>query len=347
MFHTLLIGLGRSGRELHLPVLRRLRADRGTAGAGDTCVFAPDDPLGYDIRPAARRAEPGLRTVGSLAGARDRLDPATTVVHLCSPPTERTELLRDIAGLGFRRFLVEKPIGVDTVVVEELRTLRDSYGLQLAVVAPWLHSTLTERLDGLVRSGSLGHLRRIDIRQHKPRLHRSLHTPSHPTAFDVELPHSVGVVLRLAGAARVTGATCTDARVGDTVVPRMGSAAVTLDHDSGVTSRIATDLASPLRERRIDLVFDAGTAVGHYPVGSDDLYAHLRVTPIGLPERYEIFPDAALDACILHAYRGFRQGADRHAEFTLQAQVVEVLEQAKRHAAGRTAERSSTHVLGR
>ncbi|MEV8476110.1 hypothetical protein [Streptomyces sp. NPDC051173] len=341
MLHTLLVGLGRSGRELHLPVLRRLREEAAATGARS--LFAPDDPLGYDILPTA--PVPGLLTVPSLAQARARLDPAVTVVHLCSPPTERVEVLRELARLGFRSFLVEKPIGTDSAVVDAMRLLRHEYGLRLAVVAPWLHSTLTERLERLVRSGSLGRLRHITVHQHKPRLRRSLSTPSHPTAFDVELPHSVGVVLRLAGAGRVTTASCTDARVGGAVVPRMGTAGLTLEHTGGAVSRISTDLASPLRERRIVLGFDAGTAVGHYPVSGEDSYAHLRVTPIGLPEQYEIFPDEALDACLLQTYRGFAEGADFAADFALQAGVVEALDQAKNHVATDAGE--TTHTGGR
>ncbi|TVL91755.1 oxidoreductase [Streptomyces sp. SAJ15] len=327
MLHTLLVGLGRSGRELHLPVLHKLRQ---TTAAGDP--FAPEPPLGYDIRPAGEPV-PGLVTVDSSAAARARLDPARTVVHLCTPPDQRVEVLRELAGLGFRRFLVEKPIGTDGAAVEAMRRLRDERGLALAVVAPWLHSTLTERLGRLVRSGSLGGLRRITVHQRKPRLRRSLSTPSHPSAFDVELPHSVGVALRLAGAGRVEAASWTDARAGTSVVPRMGTAQLTLRHEADVISEIDTDLTSPLRERSITLEFDAGTAVGHYPVSGEDPYAHLRVRPIGLPQTHEVFPDEALDACLLHVYRGFAAGADVTADFALQAEVVAVLERAKEQAA--------------
>lgn len=332
MLHTLLVGLGRSGRELHLPVLRRLRQSDGAAGAG--ALFAPDFPLGYDVAPLpGGESVPGLLTVPSPGAARARLDPRTTVVHVCTPPTVRAEVITEFAELGFRRFLVEKPIGTGSATVDALRLLRDRYGLRLAVVAPWLHSTLTERLQRIVTSRSLGGLRGITVHQRKPRLRRSLATPSHPTAFDVELPHSVGVALRLAGAARVHQAAWTDARTDTTVVPRMGTAGLTLRHHGGVVSRLVTDLASPLRERSIVLDFDAGTAVGHYPISGEDPYAHLRVTPIGLPERHDVFPDEALDTCLHQVYRGFADGRDFTADFELQAAVVDVLERAKRQAA--------------
>lgn len=339
MLHTLLVGLGRSGRELHLPVLRRLRQDAGAGCDNAGCdnaatVFAAAPPVGFDLAPLpAGQATPGLVTVDTLAEARARLDPRTTVVHLCTPPGHRAEVLRDLAELGFTRFLVEKPLGVDGEAVAETRAVRDAYGLRLAVVAPWLHSTLTARLSETVRSGRLGALRRITVRQHKPRLRRSLSTPSHPTAFDVELPHSVGVALRLAGGGTVTDAAWSDATCGDRVVPRMGTAELTLAHDAGATTRIVSDLVSPVRERSMVLDFDAGRAIGHYPVSGEDNFAHLRVTPIGLPEEYEVFQDDALDACILDTYRGFAAHTDFTADFELQAQVVRLLESAKQHAA--------------
>ncbi|MFE6780235.1 hypothetical protein [Streptomyces sp. NPDC057702] len=335
MLHTLLVGLGRSGRELHLPVLRRLRQD---AGVGDghapaDSVFAADVPVGYDLTARPDDAPvPGLTTVSSLSQARAQLDPSTTVVHVCTPPDHRAQVLRDLAELGFVQFLVEKPIGVDSEVVGDIRAVRDAYGLRLAVVAPWLHSTLTARLHTLVRSGDLGALRRITVHQHKPRLRRTLSTPSHPTAFDVELPHSVGVALRLAGAGQVTEAAWSDAVAGDRVVPRMGSAELTLVHDAGTTTRIVSDLTSPVRERSITLDFDAGQVEGHYPLSGEDNYAHLRVRPTGRPETYELFPEDALDACLLATYRGFVEHTDLTADFELQAQVVRVLESAKRRA---------------
>ncbi|WP_229322651.1 hypothetical protein [Streptomyces sp. UNOC14_S4] len=267
--------------------------------------------------------------MASLAAARAELDPDTTVVHLCTPPDSRAGTLLELAELGFRFFLLEKPMGTGSAVVEELRGIRDAYGLRLAVVAPWLHSTLTLRLVELVDAGELGELRSITVRQFKPRLTRTFATPSHPTAFDVEPPHSVGVALRLAGPGRVTGASWTDARTGRRVVRHMGSARLTIEHDGGVGTTITSDLTSPINERSIRLEFAAGTVTGHYPTSGMDSYAQLRTDVPGVGAGRELFHDEALTACVLQVYRDFATGADRRSDFELQAQVVALLTSAK------------------
>ncbi|WP_062210045.1 Gfo/Idh/MocA family protein [Streptomyces sp. NBRC 109706] len=328
MLQTLVVGLGRSGRGLHLPVLNRLR--ERALPAVDADLFDPGPPLGYDPLPLPEgSAARGFTPVASLAEARDRLDPARTVVHLCTPPTERVELMAELIGLGFRSFVVEKPIGTGSAVVDRLRALRDEHGVALAVVAPWLSSTLTQRMLETVRAGSLGRLRRITVRQRKPRLRRSLSTPSHPTVFDVEPPHAVGVVLRLAGDAKVVDASWTHAHADGRVVPRMGTSSLTLRHDDGVVSELTCDLTSPVRERSFTLDFDGGTLVGHYPISEDDHYAHLSVAATGRPATAEVFEDDALSACLLRAYRGLASATDLGADFELQARVVAVLEEAK------------------
>src|SRR6478609_2033258 len=93
---TLLVGMGRAGHGLHLPVLRRLRAAPGTAH-----LFAAGPLLAVDPhrRPAAA---PDLRPT-TLAEAPRLIDPARTVVHLCTPPTERTAALEALGRLGYRR----------------------------------------------------------------------------------------------------------------------------------------------------------------------------------------------------------------------------------------------------
>ncbi|TQF04524.1 oxidoreductase [Kitasatospora acidiphila] len=323
MFRTLIIGLGRAGAGLHLPVLLRLRHETAR-------LFADAPLLAVDPSPAALPDSPDLRLMPSPAAACKVLDPARTVVHICTPPQRRAELVAELAELGFRRLIVEKPLAAYPADLDTLADLVHRLDLEVAVVAPWLASTLTERLTALVRGGELGALRRISVRQHKPRFRRSLTTDGHPTAFDIEIPHALGVALQLAGDAEVLRADWRDLRVGDQLRPALGSARLVLAHHGGVRTEIVSDLMSPVRERRIALRFANGTAIGHYPGSADDEYAQLRLTGRGLNSR-EIFPDDALSSYLRRAYARFLAGPlPPQGEFDPQVRAVRLLSDAKR-----------------
>ncbi|MER7763407.1 Gfo/Idh/MocA family oxidoreductase [Streptomyces sp. NPDC097619] len=324
MPRTLIVGFGRAGHGLHWTVLERLRrTERGAALISDL------PPVVHDFNPRTPQlGEPDVIAVPQLAKAVDLLDPKDTIVHLCTPPTHRLEVLRELAELGFDRILVEKPLVADTEELPAIEALRTGHGLRMMVVAHWLQSALTTRLRALVEDGSLGRLESIFVAQRKPRLVRTLATEGHPTAFDVELPHSVGVALSLAGDGRTAGAELHDMHVGQTVVPEMGAARLLFGHESGVQTEIFSDLASPIRERVIRLGFSDGWAVGHYPISESDDYAHLNTSADGGDTR-AVFRDDSLARFLLHAYEQFTTGADLDADFRLNARVTTVLAEAK------------------
>ncbi|GLZ31840.1 hypothetical protein Lesp02_40280 [Lentzea sp. NBRC 105346] len=314
---TLVVGLGRAGAGLHIPVLSRARA-AGTQLFGDEPVVACDPR-----RLPARRA--GLVTTQTLAQAAALVDPGDTVAHVCTPPSVRTEVITELARLGFNRIVVEKPLAADTDDLARIIRLRRKHALHIEVVEPWLASTLTARLTDLVRNGTMGEVRSIAIVQNKPRFRRSLTAPGHPTAFDVELPHGVGLALRLAGNARVTHAAGYDLRVGDAVVARMGGAHIGLRHNAGARTEITSDLTAPVRERRITIRFDEGTATGHYAVSDDDDHSQLTVVRGGHAERV-VLRDDSLTEWMIQAYRNFRLGGERGAlSFGFATEVVQIL----------------------
>jgi predicted dehydrogenase len=321
---SLIVGLGRAGAGLHLPVLSRMRD------------AAPDVPLagqpfvGYDPR-GVTYGNPAddLILVDSLAHARSLLDPESTVVHLCTLPDARADVLADLATAEFRQIIVEKPLAADVHQVQRIRSLCAKYHLRLQVVAPWLASALTTRLVNLVRSGELGALRSISVVQRKPRFAKSLTNAGHPTAFDVEIPHSLPVALRLAGDARVTSAACTDMGIGEVSIRWMGTARLTLQHVSGAITEIFSSMVSPSRERRIVLRFDEGRAVGYYPESQADNFAQLHVVR-GTKERSEIFLDDTLAAYFRYAYRRFAYGEVPSEDFELQARAVSLIGDAKK-----------------
>lgn len=355
MLQTFVIGLGHAGAGLHLPVLRHARAlpQQRRLFADDPIVVCDPDlygsaaparsaPARHRSRsPAAHRARPphpawtpGIVVAGSPAEAARLVDPLRTVVHLCTPPAARAALLGELADLGFRMLVVEKPLAVGESELAGITRLAARRGLRIAVVAQWLTSSLTARLRELVRAGTLGPLQSIAVRQHKPRFHRSADTAGgagHPSAFDVEVPHAAGVALRLAGPAEVAAAECTDLLVDGELVPRMGGARLTLRHASGVRTEIHSDLTSPVRTRQITLRFARGVAAGHYPVSRDDDHAQLRISSSGRQQSMA-FRDDALTAFMLRAYRRFLAGPWSGADFDLQVAVARLLCEAKRTA---------------
>jgi predicted dehydrogenase len=322
VLRTLVVGLGRSGAGLHIPVVLRARSLSEQLFA-DAPVVAVDPYRTPMVDPA------DVTHVRSLDAARRLVDPARTVVHLCTPPDLRAPVLERLAELGFRRLIVEKPLAVDEASLAEVLRLRARYELRLVVVAHWLTSALTARLLSTIESGDLGTLRVISVRQRKPRFRRSLATAGHASAFDIEIPHPLGVALRLAGAAEVTEAGWEPMTVGGVTLPHLGGAHLTLRHVGGVRTDIASDLTSPVRERRISLRFDEGEAVGHFAASEDDEYARLTVTSHGTTRtsttRTEVFPDDALTAFMLRAYQDFSLPASDRDELATHADVVRLL----------------------
>jgi hypothetical protein len=316
--HTLIVGLGRSGRGLHLPVMCRARK------VGHR-VFTQAPIVAVDPRACADDL-PGVVLAPSLAHAAAMTPPGKTVVHLCTPPDARVTVLDELGRHGYTKVLVEKPLAVVEGDVAEIAHICRRWNIQLLVVAPWLASALTERIKAIVDAGELGALRAIYIIQRKPRFTRSLLSDGHPSAFDVEMPHSVAVALTLAGPARVHDAGWTELRFDNIVRLRMGGARLVLTHDRGVRTEIRSDLASPLRERRITLEFERATVVGHYPAD----HAAQLVTTVGLRATRSVFLDDALMTVILDAYHRLSGSGPCDQELALHGEVVRVLCDAKR-----------------
>lgn len=322
MLHTLIIGMGRSGIGLHWPVLHRLKSD-----PLHRSLFSPEPPLGWDVRGDAAAVPPGVKVIRVLEHAPDLIDPACTVVHVCTPPQQRVDTVRRLAELGFRRLLIEKPLAGDAAAAQTIAELRTTLGLEIIVVAPWLDSELTRRARDLIESGRLGELRTMSFAQRKPRFQRTLRSTENLTVFDVEPPHSVGVALSLAGDAEVAAASWSDMRVDQSVVPTMGAGRLTLRH-AATRTRIFSNLTALVRERRLTLQFTGGRFVGHYPASENDPFACTVIsTPAGVAENH--FVDDSLTEFILRVYRRFAEKDETDRDFALNLRVVRLLDDAK------------------
>jgi len=329
MLTSLIVGLGRAGAGLHLPALHRLPPSLRDPGS---------DILGLDPGIAPGAGITGLTMVASARDAAVRCDPATSVVHLCTPPTARAAVVAELAEHGFRRFLIEKPLAAGACDLEALLRMVRDHLLYVVPVSQWLTSALTGRIEKVITDGTLGPLTALAFRQRKPRFGRGLRDRTHATAFDVEVPHALGVALTLAGSGRVIAAGWGELRTEDATVQRLGSAWLTVAHDGGVRSRIESDLAAPVRERRIHARFAGGSVTGYYPCSEADHHAQL-VIDDGRRRTWTTFVDDAITACLADAYRRFAAAGPDPAPVTdtlaVNADVVRLLSDAKRQAARR------------
>ncbi|GGU92778.1 hypothetical protein GCM10010182_05140 [Actinomadura cremea] len=327
MLHTLIVGMGRAGHRLHLPSLAKVRA----AAPG---LLAPAPIVAFDpFRPPV--GADGVVTVGSLEEAARCHPPARTVVHLCTPPHVRAAMLDRLAGLGHRKIIVEKPLAVDLIGLAAVARIRRRWNLDLTVATHWLDSALTRRLRSAVAGGRYGELRGISVVQNKPRFSQGAGARTHPTAFDVEVPHALAVALDLAGDARIVDASWDDLLLADRTVPRLGGAHLRLTHRSGVRTEIDSDLTSPVRERRITLEFDDGVLVGHYPCSDADHTAQLRAVRPGGQASWTVLDDDALPTFLRKAYERYAAPAPiAHGTLPLQVDAVRLLTEAKRLCAG-------------
>lgn len=327
---TVIVGFGKAGRSLHLPSVlhaRRLCRDEG--------LFSTSRPVAVDPRLEVKprmRDDRSVLLVRSLDAAPD-LDPGSTVAHVCTPPLARIAALRALADRGIRHVVCEKPIAAS---LDELRGILDlvrERGLDIAVVSPWLSSSLTARLADLIGSGALGALRSIRVVQTKPRFSRTRDNVDHPSAFEVEIPHSMGLLLHLAGDAEVEHAAATDMELEGERYLHLGGAHVRLRHASGVVSEIACDLTAPVRERSLSLEFERGVVRGWYSVGAD-AHAQIEVHRDGAPPASrDVLVDEHLTSMVIAWYQHFAGAGPRPvSDLAFNVRVMDAIAAAKRRA---------------
>ena len=328
MRQTLIVGFGRSGRELHLRCLGRVPSFNGNGnGARVGIVDVRKRPL------SAVNGLAGVEAFPSLAEARRRFD-ADTIVHVCTPPATHFDVIREAARLGYSRMIVEKPLVDRPSDLEALHALVKEHRLSVFVVANWLSSALTWRLREMLHTRPDRGWSRVTISQVKPRFSRSLSTLSDETIFDVEIPHQVALSLFLGGTElEVRRAECTDMVVNSTRIPYMGKATITLEDKHGRVIVVYSDLTAPIRKRSVEIVFEDGTrTIGYYPSTEADSFSQLLTFQKDheMPVGHEILLDDPLPAFLREVYAYFEHGGRRPvSDVDFNTAVVGIIGKAK------------------
>lgn len=263
---TVIVGYGHAARSFHVPAVRDLASD-GLASGRLRVVDPALDPADPAL-PAGVLAVPRLSDVD---GAR------AAVVHVCTGPDSHAEVVFAAYRLGFRRFVVEKPMTVTLADARRLVALVDGGDAEILVVSNWSASTLTDEVRLVLRARAATPPSRIVLTQVKPRLERTLTNGTHRSAFDIEMPHLVALAQRLAdGPVEVVDASHADLVLDGRRFPAMAAATITLRTASGVPIILRSDLTTPWRERSTRVEWADGTRlVGFHPCDSTDRYAQL------------------------------------------------------------------------
>lgn len=326
MLQSLIIGFGRAGKGLHYHCLHKAYQT-----GSHTELFNPHvgvvDPRFKDIGSDQSNLT-GFSRIDEVKG----FDPANTVVHICTPPELHTEALLEIVQHGYRKIIMEKPLTTTEKELEVIREIQINFGCELLVVANWLSSSLTRSLHALIKSNIFGPLRYLTAEQNKSRLSRTLANPSHHNAFDVEIPHLVALALLLGGKnAEVIDSEVRDMLIGDKLIPKMGMAKLTLQQDNGIITRLSSNLATPVRKRKIQLNFDSHVVFGYYPSAQDDSHAWLEICDgYGRVLEEQILHDDPLSAVFIEYYQYFAGlGVKPVSDLDFNAKVVTLICQAK------------------
>jgi predicted dehydrogenase len=255
------------------------------------------------------------------------------IVHLTTPPDVRCRILKDALELGFRRFILEKPMASTRDDIARMGILQRQHGVEILVVSNWTSSMLTEEIEARVRCRTDAQMAYVTARHLKSRISRTLSNNTHTSAFDVEMPHMVALACVLGGAqSKLVKERCWDLTVGDELVRGMGGAEVLLDLESGGHGHLYADHMAPVRERtvRVDLS-DGSSIVGSYPCTSSDHYSQLHeYAPTGELISKHYFADDTLTRFFVGAYSYFLgQGERPRSGFEFNARICTLLDQAR------------------
>lgn len=348
---AVIVGVGRAGLGLHIPVLEKIRHDSAAASPFGSVVGLVDaveagtrrglHRLEYDYGYDPRR----ISCATSLADLTG-VDPDRTVVHICTPAHDHAPALRAATEAGFRRIIVEKPCAANTAEVDEMRRIADRTGAGIAVINPYLYSrSIASCRNKIQEVGRLPHY--LEFEMSKPRITPTLAGRSKPeSVMDVEMPHQIATALYLTGASRYrllrAEVRHMHYREVDTepcrVVANMGVGIVVLELDECIAVLVSS-LDALTRTRVLKMRFPNTEHVEAFlPVTGDDhtsvIIEYSGHNTDGTTEQQRVakLPDDMLARCLLDTYSRFATDSPQLSDLAFNRKVVDVMDRAKAFA---------------
>jgi predicted dehydrogenase len=348
---AVIVGVGRAGLGLHIPVLEKIRHTSAAASPFGAVVGLVDaveagtrrgvHRLEYDYGYDPRR----ISCATSLADLKG-VDPDHTVVHICTPAHNHAADLHAATEAGFRRIIVEKPCAANTAEVDEMRRIADRTGADIAVINPYLYSRSIASCKAKIEEvGRLPHY--LEFEMSKPRITPTLAGRSKPeSVMDVEMPHQIATALHLTGATRYrllrAEVRHMHYREVDTepcrVVANMGVGIVVLELDECIAVLVSS-LDALTRTRVLKMRFPNMEHVEAYlPVTGDDhtsvIMEYSGQNSDGSTEQQRVakLPDDMLARCLLDTYSRFVTDSPQLSDLTFNRKVVDLMDKAKAFA---------------
>jgi predicted dehydrogenase len=349
--NAVVVGLGRAGMGLHIPVLEKIRLHFSAASPFGGIVGLVDavesgtrralHRLEYDFGYDAGR----VSCATSLADLKG-IDPDNTVVHICTPADDHASTLRAATEAGFRRIIVEKPCASNVADVDEMQRIADRTGATVAVINPYLYSrSVSSCKDKIQQVGQQPHY--LEFEMSKPRITPTLAGRSRPeSVMDVELPHQIATALHLTEASRYrllrAEVRHMHYREMDTepcqVVRNMGVGILVLELDQCIAVLISS-LDALTRTRVLKLRFPNSEHIEAFlPVTGDDhtsvVMEYSGRNSDGSTEQTRVakLPDDMLARCLYDTYSRFVTGSPQFSDLTFNRKVIDLMDKAKTFA---------------
>ena len=348
---AVIVGLGRAGLGLHIPVLEKIRRDRAAVSPFGAVVGLVDT-MEAGIKRSLHRLEsdhgydPGrISCATSLANLKG-VDPDNTIVHICTPADDHASALRAAIEAGYRRIIVEKPCAANTADVDEMQRIADRTGASIGVINPYLYSrSVASCKEKIQQVGRLPHY--LDFEMSKPRTTPTLAGRSRPeSVMDVELPHQIATALYLTEASRyrVLRAEVRHMHYREMetdvcqVVRNMGVGVIVLELDDCIAVLVSY-LDALTRTRELKLRFSNTDHIEAFlPVTGDDHtsviieYSGHNTDGSSEQRRVAKLSDDMLARCLFDMYSRFITGSPQLSDLAFNRKVIDVMDKAKTFA---------------